>query len=165
VLSHIYTKIKNIWKKFSDPEYRHAFVESNLATTIAAQIETMRNDRGWTQTQLADAAGMKQSRISALEDPSNQTAPNIKTLLRIAKANDVALVCQFVPFSRLAGWATGASGETFSVPSFKDDSIGLAQKNIIVKASAQSSKIVQGRAVADWTKYDAQTSQESVYAH
>lgn len=121
-------KLKNLWKKFSKPAYRHAFVASNLFTTIAAQIETMRMDRGWTQAQLAKMANMKQSRISVLEDPNNESL-SIGTLRRIAVACDVGLIVQFVPFSQIARWATGVSGETFSVPSFAQDRIAAPRSD------------------------------------
>jgi transcriptional regulator with XRE-family HTH domain len=35
---------------------------------IAAQIKVLREQRGWTQKELADVSGMKQERICALED-------------------------------------------------------------------------------------------------
>jgi transcriptional regulator with XRE-family HTH domain len=167
VLSHTYTKLRNLWKKFSNPEYRHAFVESNLATTLAAQIETMRLDREWTQAQLAEAAGMRQSQISGLEDPANGI-PSTKMLLRIARANDVALIVQFVPFSRIARWATGASGEPFSVPSFSDDGIGVSSKSIFLigNATTENMELVQGNASSAYSIYNSVlTPAESPYVH
>jgi transcriptional regulator with XRE-family HTH domain len=123
VLSFASKTLAHLWQKFANAEYRHAFVKSILATTIAAQIETMRTDRKWTQNQLADAAGIRPPQISALEDPSNEI-PDIETLLKIARANDVALSIKFVPFSRLAEWATQPyTSGFFSVPSFENDSI------------------------------------------
>lgn len=167
MLSHIYTKLKNLWKKFDDKDYRRAFVASNISTTIAAQIETMRIDRGWTQTRLAKISGMKQSRISALEDPSNGL-PTITTLLKIANAYDVGLIVQFVPFSRIAGWATGSSGDTFSVPSFREDLIGLPSPSIYVGTSSSCMPIIKICAASQpLTSYATkmESNQGQIYAH
>lgn len=165
---HIYTRVKNIWRKFSNPSYRYAFVLSNISTTVAAQIETMRNDRGWTQAQLAEAAGMRQSRISVLEDPSN-TSVNIKTLTRIAKACDVALMVQFVPFSRVARWSAESSITGFSVPSFSEDGIGSSQVNIFLDVTTKGSRsisLIEAKATSQPVKqYIAKTPGEQIYVH
>jgi len=131
------SRLDRLWKKFARKTYRDAFVESHLATNIAAQIVTLREDRGLSQQELADAAEMKQSRICVLENPSNQSL-SIRTLKRIAAAFDVALVVRFVKFSELARWASSSSETKFSVPSFRDDGID-AQFPIVVRRAVQSS--------------------------
>lgn len=114
------TKVRNLWDKFKSRTYRRTFAESQLSTTVAAQIVAMREDRGWTQKRLGDEAGMGQSRICVLEDPANE-AMTIKTLKRIARAFDVVLVVRFVPFSELLRWRTSAAPQELAVPGFDDD--------------------------------------------
>jgi DNA-binding XRE family transcriptional regulator len=55
--------------KLSDPEYRSSFVESQINMGLPFKIKALRKQRNWTQPQLAERAGMKQSRISAIEKP------------------------------------------------------------------------------------------------
>lgn len=90
----------------------------------------MRHSRRWTQGQLADKCGMKQPRISALEDPDFENV-EIATLQRIASAFDVGLLVAFVPFSDIARRATSLSNSDFSVVEFALDAIGTPlQQNI-----------------------------------
>lgn len=116
-------KITNLWKKFQSKSYRRQFADSQISTTIAAQIVAMREDRNWTQSELGRHAGdMKQSRISALEDPSYESM-TLSTLRRIAAAFDVALVVKFVRFSELLEWRTSLLPEEIAVPPFDDDAL------------------------------------------
>lgn len=86
-----------IQRELDDFETRHIYAEGMLNTKIAWQIVTLRNQRGWTQEQLAKAAGMKQERISALED-CNYEGWTASTLKRLARAFDVRLVISFETF-------------------------------------------------------------------
>ncbi|WP_198008821.1 helix-turn-helix domain-containing protein [Methylocystis rosea] len=118
----ISSKLSNIWKKMSNKEYRDAFFAADNSNTISAQIATMRHSRKWTQKELADRCGMKQPRISSLEDPEFDNV-EIATLQRIASAFDVALLVSFVRFSELARRATDANHSDFNVPEFACDSL------------------------------------------
>ena len=100
---------KGLWRKFTDKAYREAFVSADISTTIAAQIHALREQRGWTQKQLADAAGMAQTRISVLEDPSYEKS-SLTTLKRLASAFDVGLLVKFVPLSQQLRLATEFGG-------------------------------------------------------
>lgn len=102
--------------------YRDSYVAAHLSNTIAAQISAMRETRGWTQTQLAEKAGMKQSRISNLEDPNYENI-EAATLRRIASAFDVGLTIRFAPFSEVVDWAASISDEKMDVPDFDHDAL------------------------------------------
>lgn len=109
-------------EKLADPEYRKAFVASQINIGIPFQIRGLLKSRpGWTQATLAERAGMLQPRISGLMTPG-KVRPNIETLRRIAEAFDCGLVVRFAPFSELARWSEEFNPETFNVPSFGDDS-------------------------------------------
>jgi transcriptional regulator with XRE-family HTH domain len=57
----------------------------------------LREDREWTQSKLADESGMKQERISVLEDVDYESW-TIKTLKRFARAFDLRLSIKFESF-------------------------------------------------------------------
>ncbi len=94
-----YEKLKKLWAKFSDRDYRHAYLSSTIGQTLSTQIYYLRTRAEMNQYELAEAAEMKQPRISMLE----KTCENVSlaTLKKIAKAFDVALIVKFVPFSQV----------------------------------------------------------------
>ena len=53
-------------EEFRDKEYRQAYADSFANTVIATQIRLLRGSM--TQKQFADLVGIKQSRVSAMED-------------------------------------------------------------------------------------------------
>lgn len=106
--------------------YRDSYAAAHVSNTVASQIEMLREERGWTQQQLAERAGMKQSRISVLEDPNNENF-EIGTLRRIASAFDVALLVRFTAFSQIVDWAANLSEQKLWVPSFQEDSLSRAR--------------------------------------
>lgn len=120
MLSSINSTMMKIWRKMTRKAYRDAFVSSHVSETVASQIALLRLKRGWTQKQLAEATGMKQSRISALEDPNYQNY-EIGTLKRVASAFDVGLAVRFTPFSEIARWSATIGLNKRQVPSFEEE--------------------------------------------
>ena len=92
-------KIKAIWRRLTDKEYRDAYVAGKVANDVAFQVYHLREGRGWTQGYLAGAAGTQQPAISRLERSIGSV--NVGTLLKVAAAFDVGLSIRFVPFSKL----------------------------------------------------------------
>lgn len=88
---------KKLEHEFLDKEYADAYVEDFENTAIATQIKVLREQRGWSQQQLAERAGMKQERIAVIEDV-DYSSWSIKTLRRIAKAFDLVLKVSFESF-------------------------------------------------------------------
>ena len=105
-----------------DKPYRDTFVAAHLSTNIAAQIQTIREERGWTKKQLARKASMSPSRITVMEDPSYENF-TLSTLKRLASAFDVALVARFTPFSDLVDWVAELSPEKLQTPEFENDAL------------------------------------------
>ncbi len=126
--------ISKLGEKLRDPEYRKAFVASQVNIGIPFQIRAMLKNRpGWTQETVAQRAQMLQPRISGLMTPG-KTRPNIETLRRIAEAFDCGLIVRFAPFSELARWSEEFDPESFSVPNFDEDS-GFIDRKPQQKAS------------------------------
>jgi transcriptional regulator with XRE-family HTH domain len=93
--------ITAIKTSFRDKEYRHGYVDDFLNASIATQIKVLREQRGWSQKDLADNAGMLQPRISVLEN-INYSSWSIKILRKIAEAFDLTLCVSFESFGKRA---------------------------------------------------------------
>ena len=118
-----------LWEKMRDKPYRDTFVAAHLSTNIAAQIQTIREQRGWTKKQLAQKAGMSPSRITVMEDPSYEKL-TLTTLKRLASAFDVALIARFTPFSNLVDWVAELSPEKLETAEFERDSLSHLSKHL-----------------------------------
>jgi transcriptional regulator with XRE-family HTH domain len=106
--------------EFQDKETRHIYADNFLNTWIATQLKVLREQREWTQSQLAEEAGMKQERISLLEDV-NYESWTIKTLKRFARAFDVRLSIKFESFGSLLRDYEEFSRDNLKRPKFDDD--------------------------------------------
>jgi transcriptional regulator with XRE-family HTH domain len=106
--------------ELTNKEYRDAFVSAHIDTGIPLQIRALRKREGWTQKELAELIGMKQERISALENP-NYSKFTITTLKKIASAFNVALIVRFAPMSELVKWEFSLSPENMEPVSFEKD--------------------------------------------
>src|SRR5258708_25424188 len=99
---------------------RSAYVRAKLNVNIPAQIRALRQKRQMTQKALADEAEMKQSRISAMEQPG-ETKFNLETLVRLAAAFQVGLSVRFVPFSEMVRWSNEFAPDSFDVENLDND--------------------------------------------
>ena len=79
------------WERLTDRKRRSAYVKAQTRIGLPFQIRALRKQKGWSQSQLAEASEMRQPRISAIEKPGRGKL-NIETLERIAAAFDVASV-------------------------------------------------------------------------
>jgi transcriptional regulator with XRE-family HTH domain len=83
--------------ELTDKEAREQYAADLLDSYIALQIKTLRQQRGWSQEDLAALAGKHQSQISAMEQIDFRSW-KISTLQRLANAFDLALVVRFESF-------------------------------------------------------------------
>ncbi|MBI2908612.1 MAG: helix-turn-helix transcriptional regulator [Chloroflexi bacterium] len=112
----------NVIRSLKNKNYRDSYVKASIRNGVALQIRAMREDRKWTQSELGARAGMKQERISTLED-LDYGAVNLNTLQRLASAFDVAVMVRFVPFSRLVDSLVDLKEADLAVPGFDDDAL------------------------------------------
>jgi len=106
--------------KLNKKDYRHAYLDEFLNVLIATQIRVLRQQRNLKQGQLAELAGMKQSRISELEDVSHAY---LTTLKRIAKALDVALIVKFESFGKILKEIDDYAPEHLGRPSYDEENL------------------------------------------
>jgi transcriptional regulator with XRE-family HTH domain len=135
-LSKIISKIRTLWKRFASKEYRDAYVSVHISEHLAAQIFALREHRGWTQSELAEKANMKQPRISKLEESCNGVS--VSTLKKIAAALDVALTVKFVPFSSIVEDSTCHRVDA-RVPSFLQDVVPITKAFLFNAPISQAS--------------------------
>jgi transcriptional regulator with XRE-family HTH domain len=109
-----------------DEEARHLYAEDFGNSAIALQIKALRLQRGWTQRELAERAGLKQSQVSAMEQADHDTW-TLKTLRKLARAFDLALNVRFESFGWLVDDVLGCDREALERPSFEEGS-GTAPK-------------------------------------
>ena len=112
---------RTLKSEFQDEEYRYAYAEEFLNTSIAAQIRVLREQRNnMTQQELADKLGTKQAGISRLENV-NYSAWKTETLRKIARALGVRLRISFETFGTLLDEAERFRKETLQRPDFEND--------------------------------------------
>ncbi|MEU8773422.1 helix-turn-helix transcriptional regulator [Streptomyces sp. NPDC048606] len=80
--------------------------ERDLAYRIAQAVHDRRTRLGWSQRNLAEAAGMRQPHVSRLE--AAKSLPSLDVLRRVAEAMDTDLVVSLVPREADAAPATPA---------------------------------------------------------
>ena len=127
--SNLRHTFSSLWNKFAkSKKYREQFTVSYLKRSIPFQISELRNKRGWSQEQLAEAAKVTQGVISRAENP-NYGNLTFNTALRIAAGLDVAFVGEFVSFSELARRVEYMSERTAQIVAFEKDSPPREQTN------------------------------------
>lgn len=114
-------KIK-LLKRLKSKKFRDSYAAEHLRAGIAHQIRALREDRGWTQKELAHKSKTTQSVISRLEDP-NYGKLSLQTLLVLASVFDVALFVRFVSFGTLLKETQRLAPSDLAVPGFSNGSL------------------------------------------
>jgi len=76
-------------RRMTEPGAEEAYEAARLAFELGAGVRELRVARGWSQTDLASAAGMTQSAVARFE--AGGTVPTLPILGRIARALDADL--------------------------------------------------------------------------
>jgi ribosome-binding protein aMBF1 (putative translation factor) len=82
-------------RRMDEPGARRAYQAAKLAHELGCNIRELRTQRGWTQSQLATAAGMTQPAVARFE--AGGTIPSLLVLYRLAAAIDADLTVQLTP--------------------------------------------------------------------
>ena len=131
----------NYLEEFQDKETRHIYVDDFLNAKIATQIKALREQRGWTQAELAERAGMKQERISVLEDV-NYTSWTLNVLRRLAEAFDLRINVSFEDFGSFLKEFSEFSRTALERTSFENDLVFKKDKKSSQVANEKETKSV-----------------------
>lgn len=86
--------------RMAEPGAVEAYEAMRLAFELGCAVRTLREKRGWSQTHLAQAAGMTQSAIARFE--AGGSVPTLPVLERLARALDADLSVRFTPRTSMA---------------------------------------------------------------
>jgi ribosome-binding protein aMBF1 (putative translation factor) len=87
-------------RRLDEPGGREAYHAAKLAYELGRSVRGLREQRGWSQSQLAAAAGMTQSAVARFE--AGGTIPSLLVLDRLAHALDAELTVRVAPRSGVA---------------------------------------------------------------
>lgn len=87
-------------RRMAEPGAVEAYDAARLAFELGAAVRGLRVARGWSQTELASAAGMTQSAVARFE--AGGTVPTLPVLGRIARALDADLTVRVEPRPHVA---------------------------------------------------------------
>ncbi len=82
-------------RRMAEPGAQEAYHTTRLAYELGRTVRHLRQERGWSQTELARAAGMTQSAVARFE--AGGTVPTLPVLDRIADALDADLTVCVTP--------------------------------------------------------------------
>ena len=82
-------------RRMAEPGAHEAYLATKLAFELGASVRAMREAKGMTQKQLANAAGMTQPAVARFE--AGGTVPTIPVLERLALALDGELTVSVHP--------------------------------------------------------------------
>jgi len=113
---------KLLKQAFKNKDYRHGYADEFLNSSIATQIKVLREQRGWSQKELAKLAQMKQPRISVMENV-NYSSWSIKILRELAEAFDLTLCVSFETFGKRLADIVRFNRENLERFSFENDPV------------------------------------------
>ena len=82
-------------RRMAEPGADEAYEAARIAFELGRSVREVREQRGWSQAQLAEAAGMTQPAVARFE--GGGTVPTIPVLERLAHALDLELVVKLAP--------------------------------------------------------------------
>lgn len=87
-------------RRMTEPGAQQAYQAARRAYELGRTVRRLREQHGWSQTELARAADMTQSAVARFE--AGGTVPSLPVLERLAQALDADLNVQVTPRSHVA---------------------------------------------------------------
>lgn len=124
--------------RFENPEYRDGYLETKVYGGIAYQVQGLREKFDLTQKEFGQKVGLKQNAVSRLESIEYGKA-TIRTLLRIARRCDVALVVQFVSYPEFLDRTADMSASRLQPPTVYESVEAQKQQRLLLATAASTS--------------------------
>ena len=87
-------------RRMAEPGARESYQAGQRAFELGRTVRQIREQRGWSQAELAKAAQMTQSAVARFE--AGGTVPTLPVLDRLAQALDAELIVQVSPRNPVA---------------------------------------------------------------
>ena len=117
VASH---RLSSLADKFHDKSYRDGYVAAHTRGVLARQMRNFRGER--PQADYATEIGKQKTVVSRLENPA-YTGWSLRTMLDIARKENVAVLVRFVDFPTFLGYTEDYSDATLAPPSYSQSAI------------------------------------------
>lgn len=101
-------------------EARDAYVQAEVTTALSHQIRAIRQQRGWSQGELAERLETTQAVVSRLENP-DYGRHSLQTLLQLSKAFDTGLQVRFVSLVTMLKETFHPNHADRLVPTFEEE--------------------------------------------
>lgn len=111
---------RSFLKNYADKDFRDSFVESRVRNLVAYQVKALRDQRGWTQSDLAKRLGKPQSIISRLEDPEYGRL-TLSTIISLARVFDVGLLVKLCTHEKFISETKDVTPKNLEVAPFSED--------------------------------------------
>lgn len=121
------TVTEKFLSKLRRAAYRRSYVSNEVRMSLAHQIIALREQRGWSQKDLADRMGTQQSVISRLENPDYGRV-SLKTIIKVADAFDVGFVGRYCSFPEMIFRSKDVTAKAFFAESFSEEQFSTAAK-------------------------------------
>lgn len=120
-------RLTNLAEKFHDKRYRDGYVAAHTRSVLARQVRNFRGDR--SQAEYAAVIGKRQTVVSRLESPAYGSW-TLRTMLEIARKENVAVLVQFVDFATFLKYTGDLSDKAMHPPAYSEGAIDeLAREN------------------------------------
>jgi hypothetical protein len=119
-------RLASLTEKFHDKQYRDSYVASHNRGVLAQQMRNFRGDL--SQADYAEKTGKQKTVIGRLESPA-YAGWSLRTMLDIARKEDVAVIVRFVDFPTFLKYSGDLSDEALRPAPYDTATIeGLAQQ-------------------------------------
>lgn len=114
--------VKALIEEFQDQEFREGYTEDFVNAKIATQIKVLREQRKWSQEELAERSQMAQERVCVLEDIDYESW-TLKVLRRFANAFGLVADFEFREYGEMLTEIQQFGRERLEKKGFEEDPV------------------------------------------
>jgi hypothetical protein len=119
-------RILSLVEKFHDKRYRDGYVAAHTRGVLARQMRNFRGER--SQADFAAKIGKQKTVVARLENPA-YGAWSLRTMLELAREENVAVLVRFVDFPTFLGFTNDMSDESLHPRAYDEREVNQLIKN------------------------------------